>query len=357
MSNSRKIIRPLEDLCVSLELISVYDLNSYTVLELIYKLAEKINTICNTHNSDMETIRVTIKEITDKLNDLDEEISKEVVKELEKMLTDGRLANIINQEIFGSLSNKVEKIKNKTLLGRVNIYDYEHLKQGNDWSNAINAAFTELDSGGELFIPGGEYEVSKTIVFKSGCKLVGNNKSVLKLTTKGISLINFTNSGGASNNTSYIEGIKLVGLGKTSNQVAIDCDAWIAGFSKLIIDDFGIGIRLKGVKVTVEKCVINRCSKAIDLQRFILPSTMIEIRDCMLQYNTIGMYATDEGDPNNKRPAIHVEIKNTAFEHNDYAYNLQGIMALEIEKCWFEQNKNKPIVKNFSVGFKENRYE
>ena len=113
------------------------DFDSLTTYELICKVAEYLNnTISQTNNNTLQ-----VQELAKQFNDLKEyvdnsfsnlDVQEEINNKLDQMAQDGTLANIINQEIFEELNNKInnlqiglKNVKNSIdLLNKIKSYNY-----------------------------------------------------------------------------------------------------------------------------------------------------------------------------------------------------------------------------------------
>ena len=117
LSNERLNLNPIEEIkeiAINLNLISVYDLDSYTLQELYYKVAQKINEVIIELNRFEVVINEEVTEQTEILKHLlDGGVTEEIVKKLNLWLEDGTLANIINNNVFQLINNKINEYASK----------------------------------------------------------------------------------------------------------------------------------------------------------------------------------------------------------------------------------------------------
>ena len=104
-----KLINELPDLCVKLDLVSVYDTCCYSTQELIYMVLRKLNETIIEMNRFEGAVSDEILEQNKKIEYLlNEGVSIEVIKKLEEMLADGTLTDLINVTIFRKLNEKLD---------------------------------------------------------------------------------------------------------------------------------------------------------------------------------------------------------------------------------------------------------
>lgn len=149
MTVSKKLIENIEDVKKSLKEISVYDLNTYSMLELYYSLAKKINEII----IELSRFEGVLSEEIIKQNEklmylLGEGITIEVIKKINSMLENGEFNDIINKEIFADLNSKIDVVANKRIgyvtydqfgaVGDGVTDDYLKIKECHDYANENN---------------------------------------------------------------------------------------------------------------------------------------------------------------------------------------------------------------------------
>ena len=110
----------------SINEISVYDLNSYTSIELYYKIANKVNEIIK----ELERHEILVSDEIIKQNNVLQEmlnsgLHNEVVKKINDMVNDGTMDLIINQNVLEELNSQIKDIGQQlgdigTLLDEIN---------------------------------------------------------------------------------------------------------------------------------------------------------------------------------------------------------------------------------------------
>lgn len=348
-----KSIDQLKKKDLNCNIFSVYDYDGLTITELLCQFFTKINECIDIANKTIDLAQWLVEQ----------GLSIEVSKKLELWLNDGTLEDLISEELFREINEKI----NTKSFNQKNIMEYYPLvenkgENNEDWIKAINKAIDDLKDGGELFFPGGEYKVTDTIKFKGGCNIRGiKGKSIIKLTTPSKTLIDASHNNdlGIESFNSKLENISLMGLGKDSNQIGISLDSWIFELNDCDIAHFNKGVLIDGVILDIRNCYIHNCKKGIELTTLknSLPSTMINLIRCQIHYNDIGFFTSDYGNPNEQRPVINLQVEKVAFEYNGQAYYIKGAMNCIIKHCWFEQNNEKPYIDNYSILFEQNRYE
>lgn len=90
---------------------SVYDLESYSILELYLKLAKKLNELLTEFCSLGVGVTDEIKEQNEKLNILlNNGVQEQVFNKINEMLINGDFENIINQVLFADLTSKIDDV-------------------------------------------------------------------------------------------------------------------------------------------------------------------------------------------------------------------------------------------------------
>lgn len=105
---SAKLIDNIEILKTAINEISVYDLNTYTAIELYYKLANKLNEVIN----ELLRHEIVVSEQIIEQNEclqylLGEGLKIEVCKKIDEMIANGTFEEIINHKIFNDLRKTV----------------------------------------------------------------------------------------------------------------------------------------------------------------------------------------------------------------------------------------------------------
>ena len=95
----------------SLNEISVYDLNKYSMLELYYKLVEKVNEVITEFLELGVNVSDNILEQNKKLEQLlNQGVTTEVFNKINEMLLNGDFEKIINEVVFSELNSKLENL-------------------------------------------------------------------------------------------------------------------------------------------------------------------------------------------------------------------------------------------------------
>lgn len=107
------LLDDIKNLKKSLNHISVYDLNTYTAIELYYALATKTNEVITELSRFEGVISDEIIEQNEKLTYLlGEGLNIEVINQLNKMYENGDFEELINHSVFEGLNNKITSALN-----------------------------------------------------------------------------------------------------------------------------------------------------------------------------------------------------------------------------------------------------
>lgn len=123
----------------SINEISVYDLNSYTSIELYYKIANKVNEIIKELSRHEILVSDEIIKQNNALQEmLDVGLHDEVVNKINDMVNDGTMDLIINQNVFGKLNSEIkDKASNSDLaVERARIDSITRLSSGSTTGDA-----------------------------------------------------------------------------------------------------------------------------------------------------------------------------------------------------------------------------
>lgn len=196
-----KPIEQIKEICLNLNLISVYDIDSYSMTELYYKVAQKINEIITEMTRFETSLTDSLIEQNKKLeNIIDTGVTNDVINKIDEMVTDGTLETIINNDLFNKLNSKIENITDS--ITTFNIANYNHVS-GDNITQTIKEIMSVAKNGDVIFIPTGEYIINETIELLPNMVLKGkstresilkaencncisiNGESILKPNTKG----------------------------------------------------------------------------------------------------------------------------------------------------------------------------
>lgn len=182
-------------------LTSVYDFDGFTEQEVWCRIAQKINIIIEHFNyldKKIENEKENNKAKFDYL--LGEGLTETVAKIILEKIADGTIGKLINETLLKDINDKVDEVEAELLstltdeVGRLDkdidklnskinditllITDYEHLKEGDDWTLAIEQAMQDLvvKGGGKLLIS--KNIKAKYIKMRSNITIEGLYKSV-----------------------------------------------------------------------------------------------------------------------------------------------------------------------------------
>lgn len=122
MNNVEKI-SPFKNLCITIGNLPTSYLESMSYYECLVWLCKYLeNTINPAINNNAEALEELQEYVANYFNNLD--VQEEIDNKLDEMVTDGTMAEIINQEIFTNLSNRVTGVENQLKLS--NIYTIQN---------------------------------------------------------------------------------------------------------------------------------------------------------------------------------------------------------------------------------------
>ena len=172
---SQKLVDTIDFLKQSISKISVYDLNYYSMTELYYGIANKINELIETYHE----FGVSISEEVVKQNEclqylLNDGLIKEVVNKINQMVANGTMDTIINHNIFNDLNSQ---IKEKAYRVFVTPYEFGAEKDKDStqaFKDMINYAHENKLS---MMIPKHNFIISDTLPIYSDMVMYGENGS------------------------------------------------------------------------------------------------------------------------------------------------------------------------------------
>lgn len=161
----------------------VYD-DSLTYQELLYKLIAKINEVVESQNQTNENfdelyaLFIQLKEYVDNyFKNLD--VQEEINNKLDEMAKDGTLDNIINEQIFGELNDRIDKLE-KSGGVVVSVKKWGAVGDGvTDDTTAFITCFNEITENNILYIPHGIYVINGTHEFLLKCPIIGDNATFI----------------------------------------------------------------------------------------------------------------------------------------------------------------------------------
>ena len=161
----------------------VYD-DSLTYQELLYKLIAKINEVVESQNQTNENfdelyaLFIQLKEYVDNyFKNLD--VQEEINNKLDEMVADGTLDKIINEQIFGELNDRIDKLE-KSGGVVVSVKKWGAVGDGvTDDTTAFITCFNEITENNILYIPHGIYVINGTHEFLLKCPIIGDNATIV----------------------------------------------------------------------------------------------------------------------------------------------------------------------------------
>ena len=171
---SQKLVDTIEFLKQSISKISVYDLNYYSMTELYYNIAKKINELIEMYHE----FGVSISEEIIKQNEclhylLNDGLIKEVVNKINQMVADGTMDTIINHNIFNDLNSQINKKVNKA---KDTIYLNEYALEQNIVIDKLTDISSLLqycvDNYKNIIMPFGyDYRIANTVNINKNCNI------------------------------------------------------------------------------------------------------------------------------------------------------------------------------------------
>lgn len=160
-----------------------YD-DSLTYQELLYKLIAKINEVVESQNQTNENfdelyaLFIQLKEYVDNyFKNLD--VQEEINNKLDEMAADGTLDKIINEQIFGELNDRIDKLE-KSGGVVVSVKKWGAVGDGvTDDTTAFITCFNEITENNILYIPHGIYVINGTHEFLLKCPIIGDNATFI----------------------------------------------------------------------------------------------------------------------------------------------------------------------------------
>lgn len=231
-------VETIKDMSVKLNVVSVYDLDVYTSMELYYKLANKVNEIIN----ELWRFETTLsKELIEQNKELEfllnEGLVIEVSKKVISLIDDGTISNLINNKIFKGLDEKISVLDSKLENNTININTLNSnspyiniLKCGakldgvTDDSSALLLA-TEYNK--PIYIPQGNMYIGKPVVIenKDSFEIYGLKNSIISVKSN-IEGILIQNSQNIKIHDLYFDCSNQNGLTHANNQMIriLNCD-------------------------------------------------------------------------------------------------------------------------------------
>lgn len=182
-----KLINHINELKTAINEISVYDLNTYTAIELYYRIANKLNEVIN----ELLRYEIAVSEQIIEQNNclqylLNEGLKIEVVDKINSMVADGTMDTIINHNIFNALNNKIDNMERKM------VCNIEEFRETDDetYTNIFKKA---VASGKTVLLEDKNYEINETLNMKAFTCLKGGNNTIITINTNNV-MINLGHS-------------------------------------------------------------------------------------------------------------------------------------------------------------------
>lgn len=252
-----KLIEQIEQLKTAINEISVYDLNTYTAIELYYRIANKLNEVIN----ELLRYEVVVSEQVVEQNNclnylLNNGLKEEVAKKLVEWYNDGSLAEFLSEQI---LTLKADKKFTPVVVnaGYFEIYKDDLTK---DSTKGINDAisFCLSEGGGTVQIPSGKYLIEGSIIVPSEVILKGAGKcfngGTILWRNENTNITNpfiilGSSTGGGATDLGGIKDFVIIGDSTVENIVAIKSNS--VGFHGVSIKDIEIEY-VKGTPIVLE---------------------------------------------------------------------------------------------------------
>ena len=286
----------IQKLALRMKLITVEDMCQYTIAQLVYMLANKVNEMISNVSEFENDIDTTVKTQNENIQYLlGEGLHLEVATIFEKWLEDGTFDELINQ-------SALEKVNNR-MTGLINNILSEGAKSGDEsFDNAviINRMINSMPNGGVIQIPVGKFYVKSPIILKPHITLQGVGSTTPDDGSNGSMLC-------LSNEVSGCNIIEVMGKP----------ESYCYGVTIKNIGIEGHGSALTGIKLSdcsrtlIEKVDIHYCNIGLEITGGMLDT----YKDMNLLYNR----------------AFNLLIKNTHLSTTQRFYN-----------CYFGQQKPYP---------------
>ena len=211
---SQKLVDTIEFLKQSISKISVYDLNYYSMTELYYGIANKINELIEMYHE----FGVSISEEIIKQNEclhylLNDGLNTEVVKKINQMVADGTMDTIINHNVFNSLNDKIDNYKEELSSQIKEIMDIRiNVNSLGLVASDINVCSDKLQEilNGEnrrLYFPKGRYIIDRLISINSDTDILCDNDTEFYLADGSCCQMFATEMGQSLKNIKWVGGI------------------------------------------------------------------------------------------------------------------------------------------------------
>ena len=188
----------LKSVAIQLGTITVEDCRRYTLLELVYKIANKVNEIIETWVKVETDILINYEELEKRVDEnlriqnekinwmLNEGLIESVLGVFGEWLLDGTFDRLINQTALKGVNDRIDETNLLLSQMSINVHNYRDLVVDNDWTDAINKAIEVATSAPSMvrrvYLPAGEY-LTQGIALPSNITFFGAGKkqTIVKL--------------------------------------------------------------------------------------------------------------------------------------------------------------------------------
>lgn len=338
MEKTKTSIEAIKHFFIGSNLITIKDMECHSIPQLVYMLADKINTIIKESTDYKDEVYQALKQMSDELDELlrGGKVEEEILKTLEQWRDDGTFNHLIQSQVFKDFNNRLEQVEGElpTLQHTVDTLeeDMEKLKRvfidandlgcvgdgESDDTLALQNAIEQSHLLNATLVLNGIYNISQPLNLKSNVKMVGKGETKIisnVLTDKpiinivgecvkslpissdvstGATTINVNNSDGINNNSIHI---------LKSQRSAFSEDAGLdyrLGTATTSTDDCYLGEFVHVVKANPSSLELGRGLIFPDYK----PNNVGESGGNSRPYSTIEVLS----------PVSNVEIKDIVFE-------------------------------------------
>lgn len=179
---SPNLINNIEALKTAINEISVYDLNTYTAIELYYRIANKLNEVIN----ELLRYEIVVSEQVIEQNEclqylLNEGLRDEVINKINSMVDDGTMNTIINHNVFNSINEQIKDMS-------VSINYFPRLSNETNDFNRFVRAKESLKEGDILLLHNEEYDLGgNSLIWNKNINIKGTKKPFYEIDNKILS--------------------------------------------------------------------------------------------------------------------------------------------------------------------------
>lgn len=179
---SPNLIDNIEALKTAINEISVYDLNTYTAIELYYRIANKLNEVIN----ELLRYEIVVSEQVIEQNEclqylLNEGLRDEVINKINSMVDDGTMNTIINHNVFNSINEQIKDMS-------VSINYFPRLSNETNDFNRFVRAKESLKEGDILLLHNEEYDLGgNSLIWNKNINIKGTKKPFYEIDSKILS--------------------------------------------------------------------------------------------------------------------------------------------------------------------------